>query len=261
MGANFRFFLTMFIITALLIGSGVNSHARRPFDGEDAKITETGHWEVEAGFEWVNQSQFPGSHKRWGAPLRLTRGLANQMDLALETAWMKVNPRGAIEQSGIEDSRLILKKSLLAANYHGNEQLSWFGEVKLPTGDEKKSFILGTGKTDYGIGLAWEGFADHVNYRMSGAYLISGDPDNIDLKNVFRYAFGLETEIEKNLTGLFELHGRSRQHETEETSTMTAMFGVRKKLSETRTADLGLSFGVTESAPDLTIRTGMLFKF
>ena len=253
-----------YILTTTLIILGVLSSgaiAKGPFNGEDAKITNEKTLELETNFIWMNQSHFPGAHKSFGEEIRFDYGIRKNMDISLITSFVKASPYGQKNETGITDSRLIIKKNINSPSFIADENLAWYADVKLPTGDDKKSLLLGTGKTDYGLGLTYSVPDGNDLYRMSASYTLIGDPANIDYKNIFSYSFGLERPTDRNFKILFELSGSSRKHEIEETSTATLMLGAKKEINHKKSIYIGAGFGLTESAPDLNVKTGVNFRF
>jgi hypothetical protein len=246
---------------AILFVVVTTTFANGAFIGEDATLTAQGKWELETNFIWMNQSNDPGSHKSYGGELRINRGLRDNLDVSIITSFLSVNPYSTVNESGIGDTKLIFKRKLTVENQKPGEDLSLYLDLKLPTGDESKSLLLGTGQSDYGIGLSYQLKEEKNLYRFSGGYKIIGDPDNIDYKNIFNYSFGLERETDGGIIALAEVYGESRKHEAEETSTMMFMVGAKKELTKNKTFHIGLAFGVTESSPDLYINSGVKFKF
>lgn len=261
----YRFIFTITATCLLLAGLASAALAIRPFTGEDGRILmlsdqKLSFWALELGFEWSNQSDNPGSHKRWGVPFRLDH-FSNLWQISLLGDWREINPRnGTAKVSGMADSRLIIKRPLFIELPQG-EALCWYLDAKLPTGDDKKSLLLGTGKTDAGLGLAWTRDEAGHSWHLSTAWQKVGDPANIDLKDRFSFAVGYEQELKNRLTALAELSGASRQHEVEDSSNLGLMLGLRKRLPHSRTLDAGVTFGLTESAPDFQARTGLRWQF
>lgn len=261
----YRFIFTITAACLLLAGFASAALAVRPFTGEDGRMLmlddQSVHtWGLELGFEWANQADSPGSHKRWGVPFRLDH-FSNLWLISLTGDWRQINQRnGTARISGMGDARLIIKRPLFMELPDG-ESLCWYVDAKLPTGDDKKSLLLGTGKTDAGLGLAWTKDEAGHSWHLSTSWQKVGDPANMDLKDRFAFAAGYEQQLKNRLTALAELSGASRQQEAEESSNLGLMLGLRKKLPKSKTLDAGVTFGLTESAPDFQARTGLRWQF
>lgn len=262
----YRFLFTLTLCFLLLAGLVQAALAVRPFAGEDARMLMIGDegklhlWALELGFDWSNESDSPGSHKRWGLPFRLDHW-TNLWQISLLGDWREINPRSAAGKiSGLADSRLLIKRPVFLELPAG-ESLCWVADIKLPTGDEKKSLLLGTGKTDAGIGLTWTRDGKDHAWHLSTDWQKIGDPANIDLKDRFRFHLGYEQALKNKLTALAELSGSSRQHAAEDSSSLGLMLGLRKKLPRNRSVDAAVNFGLTEAAPDFQARTGLRWLF
>ncbi len=245
----------------LLVASAAPAHARRPHFGEDARITETGKLEFETGFEWANRSRTPGSYLTYGVPLRLNWGARPGLDVSLVTAAVRANPRGFAIETGITDTRLLVKRALTPKELPPDEKLAWYLDAKLPTGDDKKSLLLGNGEADLGLGLAWEAGSDGNRYRMSGSFHAAGDPEGVDYKNYATYSFGVERPTDRGIVAVAELYGRTRVFETDESSQLVLLVGTKKEWRKNLVFDTGLAFGLTESSPSLVAKTGLSTSF
>lgn len=254
--------LTVSLLALLIVAAfALPAHARRPYAGEDAALTPKGHVEIGTGFEWENRSRTPGSYKIYGVPVRLDWGFKDGMDLSIESAMIKANRRGYSVETGPTDTRLILKKKLTCKDLAPNEFLAVYADAKLPTGDETKSLLLGTGKADLGLGLAYELHEGASRYRMSGSYVVAGDPAGIDFKNYITYAFGFERPTDRGIIAVAELSGRSRVVESDEASPLVLHLGAKKDLRKDLTFDIGFGAGLSEPTPNLIFKTGLTRRF
>lgn len=247
---------------ALLLLAPEASHARRPYFGEDARITEQGKVELETGFEWTNRSRQPGSYLTYGMPLRLNYGIRkDRLDASLVTSVVRANPRGFATSTGMTDTRLLLKRALPGRELAEGELAAVYLDVKLPTGDDKKSLLLGTGEADAGLGVAWEARRGEARYRMSGSFHKAGDPAGMDLKDYACVSFGLERPTDRGILVVGELHGRTRVVEADEAPQLVLMVGSKKEIRRNLVFDTGFAFGLTESSPSLVMKTGLSTSF
>lgn len=246
---------------AMLLLLPAPSHARRPHFGEDARLAEKGKLELETGFEWTNRSKSPGSYLTYGMPLRLNYGVKGDLDVSLLTSVVRANPRGFAIETGMTDSRLLVKKALSGKDLPANEKAAVYLDVKLPSGDDAKSLLLGNGETDFGLGLAWETSEGLSRYRMSGSLHKAGDPQGIDYKDYATFSFGFERPTDRGIVAVAELYGRTRVLESDEAPQLVLLVGSKKEMRKNLVFDTGFAFGLTESSPSLVVKTGLSTSF
>lgn len=163
---------------------------------------------------------------------------------------------GPISSSGIGDIRMAVSGKLAG----GGAKLTRLDaelEVKIPTADEQKG--LGTGKTDYRLGLAGEyGFWSATGFAELG-WNILGDPEGYELDDVLDACIGVESEP-LGVGGRVILAGwLDGNDETVEGAGRRISAGIGLRTTGALRWDIRLGSGLGGSSEDLRVSVGLSF--
>jgi hypothetical protein len=247
------------LVISMVFTLSCPTFANGAFIGEDSTIAPVGRWEIESNFIWTKNNQNMSKYKEYGGYFRFERGIKEDISLSLITPFIKVEPNGLSDESGIGDCNFIVKKKLSTKSK--GEDLAIYMNIKLPTGDEEKSLLLGTGETDYGVGVSYQHKEEDTLYRFSTGYTVVGDPDNIDFNDRFNYSFGIEKMTDRGIIVLGEVYGESRQSEASDDSIIVFTVGAKKRIRKNRVFHFAISFGGTNETPDVRLNSGVKFSF
>jgi hypothetical protein len=130
------------------------------------------------------------------------------------------------------------------------------GKIKLATADENRN--LGTGENDYAVEVELFKSRDQYTGFGGGGYKILGDPPGVNYNNVFYGFIGVESRLDKQLTGGIELY--VEQAATSASSNLQQLTPyLAQKLDKTLTARGYLILGLSDGSPDWGIGVGVTY--
>jgi hypothetical protein len=137
--------------------------------------------------------------------------------------------------------------------------LSANGGIKVPLANPQKGF--GTGKWDWGGGLSW---SQHITpktiFLTSGMFWMLGDMDDLDFNNIATYSAALGQSFrDGKWMGVISFSGITKIIDNVDPP-LTVGTGINMQTSNKISLNSNLSFGLTESASDLSIGLGWSMK-
>ncbi len=168
-----------FLLSVLLILIfAINSYAHEPIFGLGPHVIYKGGTGIEVEFEGERASGAGETENQYSLHSEIMYGLTPDLALTLAIPYIlkkKIeSERGEKTSSGVGDISLRLKYRFWRHDSPGiQDSAAVITGIKLPTGDDDKTPGLGTGSTDFFIGLAvareslkWYYFGD-VRYRIN----------------------------------------------------------------------------------------------
>jgi hypothetical protein len=198
----------------------------------------------------------------------LTGGLSENIDLAVDVPYIKLNPSPVTDAfaSGIGDVQIRFKQRIFENEV--KQSMAYQFYVTLPTGDVEKG--VGTNDIYWGVKLMDQQVCHGNILHASLAYEVSGR----DMKQwhfADNYAFLLGLAAEHKITEKFwlltELAGESRRTIDRETGTsansspFTFMAGFKYDISRSWYVDLAGRAGLNKYADDYAVLAGTAWRF
>jgi hypothetical protein len=163
-----------------------------------------------------------------------------------------------VTKSGIGDMYINGSYYLLAENKDPLD-ISLNGYLKFPTASSNKG--LGTGELDAGPGISfgkrisseWRAFTDLY-------YIFIGSPSGFDLRDQTTFDLGASYDFAPELTGSIA-YEESRSIIKGKENPEDLAFGIKYKLNDTTRIFGGIAFGLSDTAPELSMSIGGGIKF
>jgi hypothetical protein len=154
--------------------------------------------------------------------------------------------------SAVGDLTFHLQKSLLQGNAH---ELAVRTAVKLPTGSRGK--FTGSGKTDFGIGLAWSRVGRRFGGYANLNYHFLGKPEGLQVKNYVSFMGAFDWKFKTSLAAVIQYDYiqpfiESRL-ETLERGAHQIALGLRWRRSDRFQFEWRFAEDLTGAAPDFTV--------
>jgi len=225
-----------------------SAHAARPLATNDAGVVDVGALEMEYGYEYVHASDSENNHS-----VVLTTGLLKNLDFGIEVPYQFIELEDGGDPDGFSDLLLVSKWSV-SREHDTLPDFSVSFAYKTESGNDEKS--LGTGRPEYTLtgilSKSFEKFAYHANLGCSAKQ---------EFEDTFNYAFALEYFVNERLHVMGELVGDTILSGKFDDSSSSGLIGFNYVINNSLTYDAGLSLGISESAPDFKIMTGLTFAF
>jgi hypothetical protein len=225
-----------------------NTWAARPLATNDAGVVDVGTLETEYGYEYVHASNRENNHA-----VVFTTGLLKNLDVGIEIPYQFIELEDGGDPDGFSD--LILSSKWNVSQ--GDDALPDFSisfAYKTESGNDEKS--LGTGRPEYTLtgifSKTLEKFTYHVNAGCSAKH---------EQEDTFNYGLAVEYAVNDQLNVLGEIAGDTILSGKFDNSTSSGLIGFNYAINGSLTYDAGLKIGISESAPDFTILTGLTFAF
>ena len=138
-----RFMIINFFLCYWLVSCFGLAYAGRPLATDDAGVVDKGHFEMEAGLEYANQTD-----KEVGLSLVIKRGMLDNLDLGIEIPYTFIDFAEGATSDGFGDINLSAKLNLLKEQDNLPAMAVSF-QLKTDSGNDDKS--LGTGKREYAV--------------------------------------------------------------------------------------------------------------
>jgi hypothetical protein len=100
---------------------------------------------------------------------------------------------------GVGDLSFEAKKTILSRNRYG---LALRGILELPTGDPES--LLGSGSTDFGLGLAFDRIGDRFGLYANVNYHFLGEAEHFPTKDYFSFMAGVDFRFKPRLAALLQ---------------------------------------------------------
>jgi len=200
----------------------------RPLKTDDAGTVEEGKFELEIGYDFVNN---PNNDTGQSMYTSLATGLTDRVDFGIAV------PYQIAPESGLDNAEIGLKFFLL-------KERAITPAISLTVGHN-------IGASEYALcGIASKEigrFALHLNvgYNATGS---------VDEKGTITYSIGVEFSGDGKLVMVSEISG-------EENETIECFLGGRLQVSETIAFDLAGGLGLNEKSPDSSITLGSTLAF
>lgn len=157
------------------------------------------------------------------------------------------------DEVGVGDPTFRVEADLTASG-HGPWSVALGGEVKPPLADPDRGF--GTGAWDGGIALSVARRLGTTFLFADVGYLVLGDMEEIELRDPLTYAAGVGYSLPSGRIGLLASLSGSTRILADTDPPLQAGAGVNVRLSPRRSLDTNVSFGLTESSPDVAVAVG-----
>ncbi|HRZ39393.1 MAG TPA: transporter [Candidatus Omnitrophota bacterium] len=225
-----------------------NTWAARPLATNDAGVVAVGALETEYGYEYVHASDRENNHG-----VVLTTGLLKNLDFGVEIPYQFIELEDGGDPDGFSDLIFTTKWSV-SREHDTLPDFSLSFSYKTESGNDEKS--LGTGRPEYTLtsifSKTFERFTYHVNMGCSAKH---------ELEDTLNYGFAMEYAVNERLNVLGEIAGDTILSGKFDNSTSSGLIGFNYAINGSLTYDAGLKIGISESAPDFTILTGLTFAF
>jgi len=236
------------VLAGLVMAFPAGAYAARPLSTEDAGVVDAGHAELEAGFEYVKQSD-----EEMGLACVFKVGLFNNVDVGVEVPYGFIDVEAGDDVNGLGDV-------VFCAKYHlwdegdNTPAVAIVFSLKPQTGDEDEG--LGSGELDYGLNTALTkelgAFTAHGNL---GYTFVGGGED------IFSYGLAAEYPLSEAVNIVGELTGETAFDGAFNENPFQGLVGLNWAWGETVTLDVGVGFPVSDASPDLTVTTGLTVAF
>ena len=125
---------------------------------------------------------------------------------------------------------------------------------KSDSGNVRKG--LGTGTREFTLlGIFSKNFKRSSLHFNLGPTFINGDPDILNILLAYQWNATEKLSFAGEITGSTTYRGRIDDHP------VTGLLGLSCALRENVVYDLGVSIGISDAAPDLSLLTGLTFSF
>lgn len=248
-----RFMIINFFLCYWLVSCFGLAYAGRPLATDDAGVVDKGHFEMEAGLEYANQTD-----KEVGLSLVIKRGMLDNLDLGIEIPYTFIDFAEGATSDGFGDINLSAKLNLLKEQDNLPAMAVSF-QLKTDSGNDDKS--LGTGKREYAVNyIASKSIAEsslHVNL----GYTLKDDLPEQNLRDVITYGLAVEYPLADRLNLVGEISGENERRGNFDDNPLSGLIGLNYSLSEAMVCDLGCGFEISEASPDFKVTAGLTFSF
>jgi len=216
-------------------------------------VVEARHMEVEAGFEYVKQSD-----KENNLSLCVKYGIIKKLDLGIEVPYQFIDVSEGDKVDGMGDIQITTKYNFLDET-ESLPALALSCTVKTKTGDESKS--LGSGEIDYSLNGIFTKeigrFASHVNL----GYTFIGESNEEELDDIFSYSLAVEYPLIESLNIVGEIVGETTFDGDFDDNPLMGLVGFNYAFDERVCFDFGIRFQIAKVGPDYQITTGLTLGF
>ena len=249
-------FLSIVIVTFLVICDCHIAYAVRPLSTEDASVTDKGELEVEMGFEYTREDNRDNSYNFLIVPCY---GLIKKIQVSAEIPFDIIEPKEGSSERGLGDITLVLK-TLFLPETEKIPSLLLKTAVKLATGDEDKG--LGSGDEDVNLILAvTKSIGSTTIYGNIGYSFVGKDCDDL-LNDYLVYGIAFQYSLSTQLSILGEVYSESESEFNNDSHTISPLIGVAYKLNDNIRLDTAVKMGICyEDKTDYGIIGGMSISF
>jgi hypothetical protein len=156
------------------------------------------------------------------------------------------------KSAGIGDVTISAKKALLEK---GDNLLAIRAALKLPTGNQER--LTGSGKTDFGIGLA----ASRIGERFGGYFNINyqfiGKPESLDTKDYLSVMAAFDWRFRNTVVAVFQYEVQQSYLKSQlpilANPAHQLVLGLRWKRSDRFQFEWRIAEDISEAGPDITV--------
>jgi len=248
---------------ALKIGIGVASlallflpvvaAAQRPFFATfRATPVEPSHLTIESHIAFDQQSD---DHRATGLSLGVRYGLLYETEVSAHLPYLYAERNGKSDHH-LGDLLLGAKFRLIRGRAANPLSVATLITVKVPSAGEQR--LLGTtGEADIGLfAIASKTFAP-ISAHANLGYVFNGNPPGSEKKDQFHYALAVEYPADLFFTLFGELLGSVQVGHSLTAGPWSLGAGTSYAIDETRTIDGSVAAGLTDDAPEFSLRVGM----
>jgi hypothetical protein len=240
------FLLLMFFSSA--------AFAARPLATDDAGTVDRGHLEVEAGFEFVEDTD-----REYTASTVFTFCFFDGLDIGVELPYHYIDVHSGDDVDGPGDIAFSSKWNFFQEQ-ESLPALSFVLGVKTTSGDEDKG--LGSPMRDHsGTLVASKAFGEAV-FHINLGYTYAGIPETRKYEDVFSYGMAMEYPlVEEKLNLVAEWVGETNFDGDFDDNPFSALIGITWAFSETAVLDFGAGAGISKASPDYFVTSGITLAF
>ncbi|MBN3039422.1 MAG: transporter [Candidatus Omnitrophica bacterium] len=226
--------------------------AARPLSTDDAGTVEKGHFEAEAGFEYVDDAD-----DEYNLGFCMKYGLFSRLDIGVEVPYHFIEVSNGDDVDGIGDVSISAKLNVLEEK-ENIPALAISYSFKTETGDEEKG--LSSGEVDHAINAILTKELGKVVGHLNLGYTYVGlaEDENDD---VFSYAIALEYPVNERLNLVGELTGETNFDGEFDDNPFAGLVGFNYALSDIITFDLGFGWGISDASADFLVTSGLTLAF
>lgn len=261
----FRISLLIMAVVFLYAGVGYGAH---PLTTDDTGTQGKGKYQIEMMFELSKDKERESgiSVKQTGkeAAVALSYGIMDNSDIIIEIpyVWEKTKEDGSIvsDTSGLSDISLSIKWRFYEKD---SFKLAIKPSISLPTGDEEEG--LGDGKPSYEILLIsskeFESLTLHANIGyLRRDYKLKEDKD-ILRKNILKASAAVEYNLMASLRAVGNIEIETNEERASSDHPVSMVLGAIYSPREDLDLDIGIRFGLNDSAQDIAGLAGITWRF
>lgn len=226
--------------------------AARPLSSDDAGTVEQGHLEIEAGYEYADDTD-----DEYNLGFCLKYGLFSRLDVGVEVPYHFIDVAEDEDVDGIGDVVLGTKLGILEEK-EGFPAFSVSYSLKTESGDEEKG--LSSGEIDHSINAILSKELGKAVGHLNLGYTYLGLPDD-ENDDIFTYGLALEFPLNDRFTIVGELTGETNFDDDFDDNPFSGLAGFNYALSDIVRVDLGFGWGISEASADFLVTTGLTLAF
>jgi len=227
----FVLLITSYVCGGPIIGSSANTIKSKSFMFEShISYTPYSARYYTDGEEWIGFSE-DESNVVIGFLPQLYYGVFDFLTIRLTAPvnMHKIDYGVSEKSTGIGDIIIDFKHRLLNGKLF-IPTVSWFGGIRLPTGNKKASPALGDGSTDAVVGILVTEHILKLSSHSKVGYWLNGKVDDVDIPNMFFYNEALEYGLPLKFAFVTELNGFISGSGNEQRYCMEFCPGINNKL-------------------------------
>ena len=227
--------------------------AERPFVATfRATPVEPSRLAIETHFAFDRQND---DHHATGISFGVRYGLLYETEVSAHLPYLYAEQNGESDHH-LGDLLLGAKFRLVRGRAANPLSVATRITVKVPSAGEQR--LLGTtGEADIGLfAIASKTFAP-ISAHANLGYVFNGNPPGSEKKDQFHYALAVEYPAEPSFTLFSELLGNVQVGDSLTTGPWSLGAGASYAMDETRAIDGSVAAGLTDDAPEFSLRFGM----
>ena len=227
--------------------------AARPLGTDDAGTVDKGHFEMEMGFEFLEDTD-----KEYTTSTVLKYGILDSLDVGTEIPYHYIEVHDQEDVHDLGDITFCAKYRLLEQD-QALPAVSFVAEVKTTSGEEDKG--LGNSMIDYGLTLVATREFDNGAVHLNLGYGYAGIPEIQKYDRAFSYGLAGELSVTENLNLVAECLGETNFDGDFNDNPFVALVGFNYSLCEWASFDFGAGAGISKASPDYYLTTGITVAF
>ncbi len=243
------------LVGVVLLFLPVVAGAERPFMAtERATPVEPSRLAIETHFALDQQND---DHHATGLSVGVRYGLLYETEVSAHIPYLYAE-RGSESDHHLGDLLLGAKFRLIRGRVANPLSIATSITVKVPSAGEQP--LLGaTGEADISLfAIASKTFAP-ISAHANLGYVFNGNPVGSEKKDQFHYALAVEYPAETFFTLFGELLGNVQVGNSLTTGPWSLGAGASYAIDEARRIDGSVSVGLTDDAPEFSVRVGMTY--